>query len=135
MKNAVYSMAILFLVSCNNNATTEAADANTPSTTSVKTPIKNVSPAEFVLLMAKPNTVVLDVRTPEETALGVIEGAISIDVQSPDFVTKVEALDKTQEYLVYCKAGSRSALACEKMQTMGFKALYNLEGGYDGFNR
>jgi rhodanese-related sulfurtransferase len=50
-------------------------------------------------------------------------------------MSKVEALDKNQEYLVYCKAGSRSTLACEKMQALGFKALYNLEGGYDGFGK
>jgi rhodanese-related sulfurtransferase len=135
MKNAVYFIAILFWVSCNNSATTEAPDTNASSTTTVTTPITNVSPEEFATLMAKPNTVVLDVRTPEETAEGIIDGAITIDIQSPDFKAKVDALDKSKEYLVYCKGGVRSAKACEQMQAMGFKALYNLEGGYDRFNR
>jgi rhodanese-related sulfurtransferase len=39
-------------------------------------------------------------------------------------------LDKSKNYYVYCKAGSRSAQACQIMNEMGFDHTFNLEGGF-----
>ncbi len=79
--------------------------------------------------MPDPNVVILDVRTPAETAHGKIEGAIEIDYNSPDFALKVGGLDKSKTYLVYCRSGNRSGKACSMMQQQGFTRLYNLQGG------
>lgn len=79
--------------------------------------------------MSAPNTVVLDVRTPEETAQEKIPGAIEINYYDPGFAQKIGKLDKTKTYLVYCRSGNRSSRACEAMQQMGFFNLYNLQGG------
>ena len=75
--------------------------------------------------------IILDVRTPEETAQGIIKGAVIIDIARNDFKTKVNKLDKTKPILVYCKAGGRSSTATEIMEELGFKKLYNLTDGYD----
>lgn len=47
----------------------------------------------------------IDVRTPAEFASGHLEGAINIDVQSPDFDQQVAQLDPSATYLVYCRGG------------------------------
>ena len=74
--------------------------------------------------------VILDVRTPEETAEGMIENAIEIDYKASDFDAKIKELDKDKSYLVYCRSGGRSVSASEKMIAAGFKNVTNMEGGY-----
>jgi rhodanese-related sulfurtransferase len=76
------------------------------------------------------NAVVLDVRTPEEFEEGFIPNAINIDIyKGQGFVYLVDELDKSKNYYVYCRAGSRSYQACKIMQQMGFQNTYNLLGG------
>ena len=82
-------------------------------------------------LEADNNAVVLDVRTPEEVAEGVIPNAIHIDIfKGQGFIDEVQQLDKTKTYFVYCKAGGRSGQACSVMNQLGFKKSYNLLGGF-----
>ena len=85
--------------------------------------------------MSKENTVILDVRTPGEIAEGKIENALEIDILEPGFEDKIKALDKDKTYLVYCKAGGRSAKACNLMLEQEFPNLYNLEGGYTAWSK
>ncbi|MDG4714523.1 rhodanese-like domain-containing protein [Winogradskyella marincola] len=77
------------------------------------------------------NSVVLDVRTLEEVNEGIIPNAIHIDIyKGQGFIYEVDQLDKTKNYYVYCRAGSRSAQACAVMNQLGFKNTYNLVGGF-----
>jgi len=85
------------------------------------------------LIQANPNLVILDVRTPEETAKGIIPNAIEIDYKSSEFDTKVETLDKEKTYLVYCRSGRRSVGASKKMIAAGFKDVTNMKGGYSSW--
>ncbi len=87
---------------------------------------------EWVLkLEADNNALVLDVRTPEEVAQGIIPNAIHIDIfKGQGFIDDVQELDKTKSYFVYCKAGTRSGQACAVMNQLGFKKAYNLLGGF-----
>ena len=95
---------------------------------------KNVNAAEFDQLSNQDNTVVLDVRSPEEKVEGFIEGATQINIMGPDFADKIKALDKDKTYLVYCRGGNRSATACGFMASNGFADLYNLVGGIQAWN-
>ena len=85
------------------------------------------------MLSADRDVVLLDVRTPGEVADGMIPGAVVIDFTAPDFADKISTLDREKTYLVYCKVGGRSSRAIEQMKGVGFKKLYNLEGGYDAW--
>ena len=77
------------------------------------------------------NAVVLDVRTEDEWREGIIPNAILNDIyKGQGFIYRLEELDKTKNYYVYCKAGGRSAQACAIMNQMGFENTYNLEGGF-----
>ncbi len=77
------------------------------------------------------NAVILDVRTEEELADGHIPGAINIDIyKGQGFLDELEKLDKSKNYYVYCRSGSRSAQACALMGQLNFEGAYNLKGGF-----
>ena len=84
-------------------------------------------------LIKDANTVLIDVRTPSEIELGAIEGAHPININAEDFMDKITQLDTSRTYIVYCKRGGRSARALGIMKEMGFKKVYDLEGGYDSW--
>lgn len=78
------------------------------------------------------NSVVLDVRTQEEVNEGFIPNAIHIDIyKGQGFIYKLEELDKTKSYFVYCRSGARSGQACAIMNQLGFQNAYNLVGGFN----
>lgn len=79
-------------------------------------------------LASKPGTL-LDVRTPGEYKKGFIEGARLLDIFSDEFEAELNKLDRNATYYVYCASGGRSAECAEKMQGMGFKKVYDLDGG------
>ncbi len=71
------------------------------------------------------DAVIIDVRTPAEFAAGHLEGAVNIDVQSPQFDALVDELDPDGEYYVYCRSGNRSGQAIDRMAEQGFDDLSN----------
>lgn len=75
------------------------------------------------------NAQILDVRTPEEFASEHIDNAANVNWLGDDFVVKASKYDKSKPVFVYCKSGARSAKASEKLQELGFKTIYTLEGG------
>ena len=76
------------------------------------------------------NAIVLDVRTNDEVAEGIIPNAVHIDIHlGQGFIDEVEKLDKSKDYYVYCRSGGRSAQACAVMNHLGFENTYNLLGG------
>lgn len=79
---------------------------------------------------ADENAVILDVRTENECNEGSIANSINIDIyEGQGFIEKLEALDKSKNYYVYCRSGARSAKACEVMASLGFENTFNLLGG------
>ena len=88
----------------------------------------------FQSLLATQNDLqILDVRTPDEWAEGIVQGAVQINWYEDSFNAKVEVLDKNKPVVVYCKAGGRSKQAMYRLAQLGFKKVYNLEGGYDAY--
>ncbi len=58
---------------------------------------------------------------------------MNVNVQDDDFASLVAGLDKDRTYLVHCTANpvdGRSSRAMETLQSLGFRNLYSLEGGY-----
>lgn len=86
-------------------------------------------PATFQQKLEKDPGVLLDVRTPEECASGVIEGARMLDFTGSDFKTELAKLDRGTPVFVYCAAGGRSYRACRQLQELGFERIYDLVGG------
>ena len=80
--------------------------------------------------MISQNVQLIDVRTPLEFNGGYIGNAENIDFRSTDFIQKISKLDRNKPVLLYCSAGGRSARASKIFQSLGFKKIYDLKGGY-----
>ncbi len=63
---------------------------------------------------------VIDVRTPEETSLGYLEGAQLFDIQDASFMDNLATLDPAADYYIYCRSGNRAGQAIDVMKQAGF---------------
>ena len=107
--------ASVYIFSCNGQSTKN---------------IINIDPKAFSeKITATPNAQIIDVRTPPEFAAGHIDNAINIDFLADTFLENIEKLDKTKPVFVYCKTNNRSVYAAEKFKKLGFKDIYNMQGG------
>ena len=88
---------------------------------------------EAVELVSGGKVRIVDVRTPQETASGIIPGALLIPVDQLEARAGEIARDG-RTTLVYCAGGSRSAAACEFLSTQGHENLINLSGGFGAWN-
>ncbi len=79
--------------------------------------------------LGRPEFELLDVRTDAEFAQAHIKGARKIDFYSDSFKSKIDALDKDKTYVVYCRSGNRSSKTLALMKQLGFKKVYNVQGG------
>ncbi len=95
------------------------------------------------ILRKKPDAAYLDVRTVEEFQAGHPAGAYNIPVvffdttrrpvANPDFEQVVQAaFPKEKTIIVGCQAGTRSQRACEILQSLGFRDVTNMQGGFGG---
>lgn len=80
-------------------------------------------------LAGTPGAQLVDVRTSDEYSGGHLKNAVNMNVNREDYKQQFATLDKSRAVFVYCKAGSRSARAAKIMHDMGFKEIYNLDGG------
>ena len=95
--------------------------------------VPRISPAEAKEIIAKNNTLVVDVRdAPEVANSGKVAGAVHVsrgmlefraDPESP-YHDKSFAKDKT--VILYCASGGRSALAGKALKDLGYDRVYNL---------
>src|SRR5690349_21344602 len=131
MKFAIF-MVLAALLAGDSVKKEEKPAAGAPATRPAR---KDVGVDEFEKLWKEKKGVVLDVRTAKEYQAGHIPGAVNIDVNAGDFDKKVAELDKNKTYLVHCASGVRSVRACEKMNRMDFKELFNLQGGIKAWEK
>lgn len=76
-------------------------------------------------------TVILDVRTPEEFTEGHLENALLIPDYELDARAEAELPDKDTPILVYCRSGRRSAAAAGKLAAMGYSNIHDMGGILD----
>lgn len=77
----------------------------------------------------------VDVRTNEEYTVSHLKGAQNICVESNDFDEMIKLLDKNKPIYVYCKKGTKSAKAAERLKKMGFTKVYDLDGGINSWEK
>ena len=85
----------------------------------------------FNKAIQKDSIQLVDVRTPKEYQAGFIKNAINIDFfDRENFVTQFEKLDKEKPVYIYCRSGNRSQKAAARLDSIGFKKIIDLKGGY-----
>ncbi len=78
--------------------------------------------------MRNDDVVIIDLRTKDEFESGTIKGSINIDFFT-EMEDKLKELDKEKTYLTFCRSGGRSSVNLNNMRNMGFKDVYDLQGG------
>ena len=89
--------------------------------------VKTVTWQEVEDLENNNNFEVLDVRTDKEYEEGAFNDCIHIPLD--DLRNRLNDLDKSKTYLVYCRTGLRSYIACRILSQNGFE-VQNITGGY-----
>lgn len=93
--------------------------------------IRVISPQEVQEAVSNKGThQLIDVRTVEEFREGHLKNAQNICVTDDDFIANIEKLDKEKPVYLYCRSGKRSARAAAILKDLGFKEIYDMDGGY-----
>jgi rhodanese-related sulfurtransferase len=95
--------------------------------------VPKITPAEAREMIAKGNTLVVDVRdAPELVKSGKIAGAVHhsrgmLEFRAdPDSPYYDKNFTKDKSIIVYCASGGRSALAGKVLKDMGYTQVYNV---------
>lgn len=130
----VAATMVLSLVSCGEAQTKKDSNSSSSVEQISETNYKVVSQTEFKTLIKAGKGQLLDVRTPGEFNAGHIKNAENIDFTGSDFREKVAKLDREKPVLIYCHSGNRSGKASLILKELGFKEIYDLQGGYSNWN-
>jgi rhodanese-related sulfurtransferase len=95
--------------------------------------INEITIADFKSLNSVEDIQLIDVRTIEEYNSGYIGGALNIDFYKSSFIDSINVLDKSKTTVIYCKSGNRSSKSALMMKSLGFKNVYNLKEGMNGW--
>jgi phage shock protein E len=91
-----------------------------------------ITPKEAIDMIEKhEDTLLLDVRTPEEHREKRIPGSVLLpDYEVKDKISEL-APDKNTRIIVYCRSGRRSASAAKTLINLGYTNVYDLGGIID----
>ena len=100
--------------------------------------VPKITPAQAKDMIAKGNTLVVDVRdAPELAASGKVAGAVHVSRgmlefrADPDAPTHDKAFSRDKTVLLYCGSGGRAALAGKMLKDLGYEKVFNLGGFKD----
>ncbi len=82
-------------------------------------------------LSSAPDTVLLDVREPDEYEQGAIPGAIHIPRGHLESQIESRIVDHRAPVLVYCAGGTRSAFAAKTLAELGYTDVVSMAGGFN----
>jgi len=95
--------------------------------------VPRVTPAQAREMIAKGNTLVVDVRDGTEVAAsGKVAGAVHVSRgllefrADPELPSHDKNFAKDKTIILYCASGGRSALAGKLLKDMGYDRVYNL---------
>jgi rhodanese-related sulfurtransferase len=82
-------------------------------------------------MLAGHQPVLIDVREPHEQQISRIPGANLIPLGQ--LAGRLSELNSADEFVVFCRTGSRSRRALELLLSTGFRNVQNLEGGINAW--
>jgi len=93
--------------------------------------ISEVVPAEAAELLARPGTIALDVREPDEYEQGALKGAVHIPRGFLEIQVAGRVPDLQAPIVVYCAVGVRSAFAAQTLAQLGYAKVVSMAGGFN----
>jgi len=96
---------------------------------SMKNIITDITPAQAVSMQAD-GVVLIDVREPDEHALGLPRNALSIPRERLEQDPAAHISNHDQKVLLICGSGKRSMIAAEKLSALGYRNVFNVLGGF-----
>jgi rhodanese-related sulfurtransferase len=120
------SHPIVLAMACMGATARTCAQAGTPAH-------EVLAPAAFMERLTNAPGTLIDVRTPEEWAQGVIEGALLLDFRDPGFGEAVLSTDRDRPVYLYCAVGGRSYKAAQLLLKNGYPHVVELDGGMDAW--
>jgi len=90
---------------------------------------ENVSPLIAVTKMNGDETVVIDIREPNEFIKSHIEDAINIPLGKLEEQLPALGKHKNHPLIVVCQTGARSVTACKTLTKAGCEQVFNMLGG------
>lgn len=85
------------------------------------------------LINSRPELLVIDVRETDEFCEQHIPGALNYPWNSGYFSNEYKRLPRYGEILIVCRSGHRSRHAAELLNSLGYRAVYNLETGMNSW--
>ena len=76
----------------------------------------------------KSDTLLIDVRTPEEFRTGHLPEAVNLELDH--LRENLDKLPRDKEIVLYCAIGLRAYIACRILTQNGFDRIYSISGGY-----
>lgn len=94
---------------------------------------ETLSPSEFTSEVSEENSILIDIRTPEEyVQFWVLPNVdLFMNMHDSDFAEKLWRLDKKTHYLIYCWHASRTKHVMEYMKNIWFEYVKDLDGWID----
>lgn len=86
-------------------------------------------------LETEKNELLVDVRQTWEVKQGRIAGSVNYDWLADGFMANFKTVPKDKPIYVYCAVGGRSSEAAAALSKAGYKKVYNLTGGYKGWEK
>src|SRR6202046_2950382 len=96
-----------------------------------KSRIREVDTAGAAEQVARPGTVVLDVREADEYEQGALPGAVHIPRGFLESQVEGRILDHDAHIVVYCAGGTRSAFAADTLTQLGYGDVTSMAGGFN----
>jgi rhodanese-related sulfurtransferase len=100
--------------------------------------VPKITPAEAREMIAKGNTLVVDVRdAPEVAASGKAAGAVNVSRgmlefrADPELPSHDKNFSKGKTVILYCGSGGRASLAGKTLKELGYDKVYNVGGFKD----
>jgi rhodanese-related sulfurtransferase len=100
--------------------------------------VPKITPAQAKEMIAKGNTLVVDVRDGTEVAAsGKVAGAVHVSRgllefrADPELPSHDKNFAKDKNVILYCGSGGRAALAGKLLKDLGYEKVYNLGGFKD----
>ena len=109
----IFSMLLILMVGCTTNT------------------YQNVNPGEFNELLSDEEVFVIDVHIPEQEHIDGTDAIIPYN-EIEDYAGDLPK-NKNTKIAVYCRSGSMSAESSQKLIDLGYKNVYNLEGGRNAY--